>query len=35
MKIKNIKKVVANVHDKTEYIIHIGNLKQVLNDGLV
>ena len=35
MKIKKTKKVLANLHDKTEYIIHIGNLKQALNDGLV
>ena len=26
--------LVANLHDKTEYIIHIGNLKQALNQGL-
>ena len=23
--------VVANLHDKTKYVIHIGNLKQTLN----
>ena len=27
--------LVANLHDKTEYGIHIGNLKQALNRGLV
>ena len=26
---------VANLHDESEYIIHIRNLKQALNDGLV
>ena len=26
---------VANLHDKTKYIIHITNLKQALNNGLV
>ena len=26
---------MANLHDKTEYIIHVGNLKQTLNHGLV
>ena len=25
----------ANLHDKTEYFIHIANLKQALNNGLV
>ena len=34
-KIKNVEKVVANLHDETEYIIHIRNLKPVLNHGLV
>ena len=32
---KNLKKVVANLHDKSEYIIHIRNLNQALNHGLV
>ena len=27
--------LVANLHDKTEYVIHIKNLKQALNQGLV
>ena len=35
MKIKKKKKFIANLHDKTEYIIHIRNLKQALNHGLV
>ena len=35
MKIKNVKKLVANLLDKTEYTIHIRNLKQALNHGLV
>ena len=31
-----LEKLVANLHDKAEYvIIHIGNLKQALNHGLV
>ena len=30
-----MKKLVANLHDKTEYIIHIRNLKQGLNHGSV
>ena len=29
-----IEKLVANLHDKTEYVIHIRNLKQALNQGL-
>ena len=28
MKIKKIEKLVANLYDKTEYVIHIRNLKQ-------
>ena len=35
MKIENVEKLVANFHDKTEYVIHIRNLKQALNHGLV
>ena len=35
MKIEKIEKLVTNLHDKEEYVIHIRNLKQVLNHGLV
>ena len=35
MKIKTVKKLVANLHDQTEYVKHIGNLKQALHHGLV
>ena len=35
MKIEKIGKIIANVHDKKEYVIHIGNLKQALNHRLV
>ena len=35
MKTEKVKKLVANLHDKTEYVIHIRNLKQALNHGLV
>ena len=35
MKIEKVEKLVANLHDKPEYIIHIRNLKQALNHGLV
>ena len=35
MKIEKAEKLVGNVHDKTEYVIHIINLKQELNLGLV
>ena len=31
MKIEKVKKVVTNLHDKTENIIHIRNLQQALN----
>ena len=27
-KIKKVEKLVANLHDETEYVIHIRNLKQ-------
>ena len=35
MKIEKVEKLVANLQDKTEYVIHIRNLKQALNHGLV
>ena len=34
MKIEKIEKLVASLHDKTEYIVRIKNLKQALNHGL-
>ena len=30
-----IEKLVTKLHDKTEYVIHIRNLKQTLNQGLI
>ena len=35
MKIEKVKRLVANLHDKTEYVNCIINLKQALNHGLV
>ena len=35
MNIKKVEKLVTNLHDKTEYVIHIRNLKQALNHGLI
>ena len=35
MKIEKLGKLVADLHDKEEYFIHITNLKQTLNHGLV
>ena len=35
MKIEKNEKHGANLHDKTEYVIHIRNLKQALDHGLV
>ena len=35
MKIKKVEKLVANLQDKTKYVIHIRNLKQALNHELV
>ena len=34
MKIEKVKKFEANLHDKTEYVIHIKNLRQALSPGL-
>ena len=34
-KLKKAKKLVANLYNKTEYVIHIRNLKQALNHGWV
>ena len=33
--IEKIEKLVTNLHDKTEYDVHVKNLKQALNHGLV
>ena len=35
MKIEQVEKLVPKLHDKEEYVIHIRNLEQVLNHGLV
>ena len=35
MKIEKNEQFVANLHDKIEYVVHIRNLKQTLNHGLV
>ena len=35
MKIEKDKKLVANLHDKTKYVVYIRKLKQALNHGLV
>ena len=35
MEIQKVEKLVANLNDKTEYVIGIRNLKQALNHGLV
>ena len=35
IKTEKVEKLVINLHDKTEYTIHIRNLKQALNHGLV
>ena len=35
MKIEKVEMLVANLHDKIEYVIHIRNLKQALNCELV
>ena len=35
MKIEKVEKLVVNLHDKTEYVMHMRNLKQALNHGLL
>ena len=35
MKFEKVEKLVANLHDKTAYVIHIKNIKQALNHRLV
>ena len=35
MKLEKVEKLVTNLHDKTKYVIHIRNLKQALNRGLI
>ena len=35
MKIEKVENLLANLHDKTEYVIYIRNLKQALNHGLI
>ena len=35
IKIVKVEKLVANLHDKNEYVIHVWNLEQTLNHGLV
>ena len=35
MKIEKIEKLITNLHDKTESVIHIKNLKKALSHGLV
>ena len=35
MKIEKVEKLVTNLHDKTEYVTHLRNLKQVFNHILI
>ena len=35
LKKRKLEKLVANLHDETEYVIYISDLKQALNHGLV
>ena len=35
MKLEKVEKLVVNLHDKTENVIHIRDLKQALNHGLI
>ena len=35
MELGKVEKDVTNLHDKNEYVVHIINLKQALNHGLI
>ena len=35
MKLEKVEKLVTNLHDTTEYVIHMRNVKQALDRGLV
>ena len=35
MKIEKVENFLANLHDKKQHVVHIRNLKQALNHGLV
>ena len=35
MKIEKVEKLLTNLHDKTEHIIHMRNLEQAWNHGLI
>ena len=35
MKIEKVEKILANLHDKTEYVFHIRNLKEALKNELI
>ena len=35
MKVEKVEKLVANLHDKTDYVIHIRNLNKALSYGLL
>ena len=35
MKIEKVEKLVTNLYDKYEFVIHIRSLKQALNHGLI
>ena len=35
MKIEKVEKLVTNLHEKTEYVVHIKSLKQALDHGLI
>ena len=35
MKIEKVEKLVTNLHDKTEYVIHTRNIKQALNNAII
>ena len=35
MKIRKVENSATNLNDKTKYVIHVRNLKQALNHGLV
>ena len=34
MKVVTVKRLATNLYDKNKFVIHLGNLQQVLNHGL-
>ena len=35
LKVEKVEKLVTNLYDKNEFVIHVRSLKQALNHGLI